>query len=125
MSYVPTELKYTKEHEWLRLEGDEAVIGITDHAQESLGDVTFVELPAIGERYETGETFGVVESVKAASDLYMPLAGEIIATNQALDDQPQLVNTDCYGQAWMIRLRLDNPADATSLLDSTAYEAIL
>lgn len=125
MSEIPADLKYTKDHEWLRLEGGEAVIGITDHAQGSLGDVTFVEVPAVGERYAAGETFGVVESVKAASDLYMPVAGEVVAVNEDLDAEPEKVNSECYTGAWMVRIKLDDPAEVEGLLTPEAYGELL
>lgn len=121
MSNIPSNLKYTKDHEWILIEGDIGTIGITDYAQESLGDVTFVDLPAVGESYARGETFGVVESVKAASDLYMPLSGEIVEINEAIGDTPEEVNTDPYGAAWLIKVRIENPEEAADLLDSEGY----
>ena len=126
MSEVPADLKYTKDHEWLRQEVDgTCLVGITDHAQESLGDVTFVELPSIGDSLEEGTTFGVVESVKAASDLYMPLGGEITEVNEALLDSPEKVNTDPYGDGWMVRIRPAEPVGENEVLDSEAYGKIL
>ena len=122
---VPETLRYTADHEWLRLESDEAVVGITAYAAEELGDVVFVELPAVGRRLEAGEAFGVIESVKTASDLYAPLAGEVVAVNEALASQPELVNSEPYGAGWMVRLRLDDPAAADGLLDAGAYRAQL
>jgi glycine cleavage system H protein len=121
MSKIPDNLLYTPDHEWIRIDGDECVIGITDHAQDSLGDVTFVELPAIGESFEEKAVFGVVESVKAASDLYMPVAGEIIEINEDLNDSPENVNTDPYESGWMIRVRPTNSVDQATLLSSSAY----
>jgi glycine cleavage system H protein len=118
---IPNELKYTSDHEWVRLEGEDFVIGITDHAQDSLGDVTFVELPDIGARFEDKAVFGVVESVKAASDLYMPVTGEIIEVNDSLNDSPEKVNSDPYGNGWMIKIRPDQADSIGSLLDADAY----
>jgi len=124
MSKIPADLKYTEDHEWLRTEGDgNATIGITDHAQSSLGDITFVELPAVGDRLTRGDTFGTVESVKAASDLYAPVTGEVVAINEALEDDPEQVNSDPYGTGWMIKIRIEGEPE--SLLDAAAYEAIL
>ncbi|WP_269542708.1 glycine cleavage system protein GcvH [Cerasicoccus fimbriatus] len=123
MSNIPADLKYTEEHEWLRAEDDGATIGITDHAQTSLGDITFVELPAVGDVIEKGETFGTVESVKAASDLYAPVSGEVVAINEALDGEPELVNSDPYGEGWMIKVKIDD-SEAPALLDAEAYAKI-
>jgi glycine cleavage system H protein len=125
MSKVPEDLRYTKEHEWARREGDEARIGITDYAQEQLGDVVFVELPKVGSRVGAMKTFGVVESVKAVSDLYAPLSGEIIAVNDALAKQPEAVNRDPYGDGWMIVVRIAAPAEYEGLLDPSAYERLI
>jgi len=120
---VPEGLRYTTEHEWLRTEGDEGVVGITDFAQESLGDVVFVELPPVGMRLEHGAAFGVVESNKAVSDLYAPVAGEVTAINEALAERPELVNEDPYGEGWLLRVRLlDGTADG-GLLEAAAYRA--
>ena len=118
---IPNELKYTSDHEWVRMEGEDFVIGITDHAQDSLGDVTFVELPDIGSRFEDKAVFGVVESVKAASDLYMPVTGEVIKVNDSLNDSPENVNSDPYGNGWMIKIRPDQSDSIGSLLDADAY----
>jgi len=118
---IPNELKYTSDHEWVKMEGSDFVIGITDHAQDSLGDVTFVELPEIGARFEDKAVFGVVESVKAASDLYMPVTGEIIEVNNSLNDSPENVNSDPYGNGWMIKIRPDQADSIGSLLDADAY----
>ena len=118
---IPTDLKYTTDHEWLRLEGEQGVIGITDFAQDALGGVVFVELPAVGTVVEQGAAFGVVESNKAVSDLYAPVSGEIVAVNEALTDQPELVNDAPYDGGWMVRLTLADPAQVTALLDSSAY----
>ncbi|HXX62134.1 MAG TPA: glycine cleavage system protein GcvH [Candidatus Sulfotelmatobacter sp.] len=118
---VPDGLRYTDDHEWLRVEGDAGVVGITGYAADQLGDVVFVELPAVGARFERGRTFGVVESVKAVSDLFAPVAGEVVEVNLALADQPELVNSEPYGAGWLVRLRLSDPAQADALKDAAAY----
>ena len=126
MSNIPENLKYTKDHEWIRHEADgTCLVGITDHAQDSLGDVTFVELPAIGESFEEGTTFGVVESVKAASDLYFPLSGEITEVNDILVDSPEKVNEDPYGDGWMVRIRPVDSSESGGLLSPDQYKEIL
>lgn len=126
MSNIPENLKYTKDHEWVRAEADGTlVVGITDYAQESLGDITYVELPVTGDRYEGGEAFGAVESVKAASDLYLPVAGEILETNAALEDAPEQVNADPYGEGWMIRIKPEDAAALESLLKAADYAELL
>ena len=124
MSSVPEDLRYTADHEWVRKEGDFFVIGITDHAQDSLGDVTFVELPGVGEVFESKNVFGVVESVKAASDLYMPLSGEISEVNVLLNDSPENVNRDPYGEGWMIKVKIDS-SDLSGLLDADDYNQLI
>ncbi len=122
---IPSDLKYAKSHEWVRVDGDTATVGITDHAQSELTDVVFVELPAAGRAVAAGEACAVVESVKAASDIYAPVAGEIIEGNPALEGDPGLVNTDPYGEGWLFRIRLASPGDLDALLDAAAYgEAI-
>ncbi len=121
---IPKELKYTESHEWARREADGTVaVGITDHAQEQLGDIVFVESPKAGRKVAKGEAVGVVESVKAASDIYAPVAGEIVAGNDALSDAPEKVNADAYG-CWIYRIKPDNAADLDKLLDATAYEKV-
>ena len=126
MSNIPADLKYTKEHEWLRLADDgTALIGVTDFAQENLGDITFVELPEIGSSPGKGEVFGVVESVKAASDLYLPVGGEILAVNGELDEAPELLNNDPYGTGWLIKIKVADPAETESLLSAADYETII
>jgi glycine cleavage system H protein len=125
MVTVPADLRYTKEHEWARREGDQARVGITAYAQEQLGDVVFVELPKVGARVSAMKTFGVVESVKAVSDLYAPLTGEVTAVNESLAKRPEAVNSDPYGEGWMIVIALANPAEYDGLLDATAYEKII
>jgi glycine cleavage system H protein len=117
----PPDLKYTSEHEWVRMDGEEAVVGITEFAQDQLGDVVYVELPAIGARVEQNKQFGVVESVKTASDLYSPLSGEVIAVNETLADEPQVVNDAPYGEGWMIRVRPNNLSELESLLSADQY----
>jgi len=119
------EARYAKTHEWARWDGDEIVCGISDHAQDSLSDVVYVELPEVGDVLEKGETFGVVESVKAASDLYMPMSGEISAINETLEDAPELVNQDPYGEGWMIRLIPSDPAEFDALMEGPEYEALV
>ena len=122
MSNVPANLRYAKSHEWLKLESDgTATIGITDYAQASLGDITYVQLPKVGAALKAGEVFGVVESVKAASDLYAPVAGTVLAVNAALNNAPETLNSAPYEGGWMMKLKLANPADAAALLDATAY----
>lgn len=126
MSKVPAELKYVKSHEWVRREADGTVtIGITDHAQEALGDLVFVEVPAVGRKVGANEACAVVESVKAASDVYAPIAGEVVAANDALGSSPEILNSDPYGAGWMWKLRPANAADVDALLDAAGYEAYL
>jgi glycine cleavage system H protein len=119
------ESRYSESHEWARRAEEEFICGITDHAQQSLSDVVYVELPEVGEEFDTGDVFGVVESVKAASDLYMPMAGRITAVNEELEDSPEAVNQDPYGQGWMIRFAASDPADFERLLDADAYEKLV
>ena len=125
MSEIPADLRYTKEHEWVRVEGDEAVIGITRFAAEQLGDVVFVELPDTGRSLDQFATFGVVESVKAVSDLFAPVGGTVTETNEALASRPELVNSDPYGAGWMIRVRIADPAQVDALLDPAGYDALI
>jgi glycine cleavage system H protein len=122
MSTVPAELRYAKTHEWLKLEADgTATVGITDYAQASLGDITYVQLPKVGAVLKQGKAFGVVESVKAASDVYAPAGGAVLAVNTKLDSAPEALNSDPYGAGWIMRLTLSDPAEAGALLDSAAY----
>ena len=121
----PPDLKYSEEHEWVRVEDGEAVVGITDYAQDQLGDVVFVELPAVGDTVQQFKTFGVVESVKAASDLFAPVSGEVVASNDSLLNQPELVNQSPYEGAWLIRVRMSDAAELDKLLDREAYEQLL
>ena len=119
---IPPELRYTREDEWVRVEGERVVVGITDYAQQQLGDVVFVELPAVDSSVERGEPFGVIESVKAVADLFGPITGRVVEVNALLAEQPELVNTDCYGDGWMLVLEADSPEELGELLDRGAYE---
>ena len=121
----PSNLKYTSEHEWIRVEGDEAFVGITDYAQSELGEIVFVDVDTIGETIGQGEVFGSVEAVKTVSDLNMPVTGEVLEINGALDAQPELVNNDPYGEGWMIKIAIKDKAQLDSLMDAAAYEASL
>jgi len=123
MSY-PDNLRYTKDHEWIQLEGDIATIGITDFAQKELGDIVFVEVETIGKSLSANEVFGTVEAVKSVSDLFLPVSGTITELNPELANAPELVNTDPYGKGWMIKMKVDNPADVDALLDAAGYEAV-
>jgi glycine cleavage system H protein len=118
---IPNELLYTEEDEWIRREDGQLVIGVTDFAQNQLGEIVFVELPEVGTRTQSGTTFGTIESVKAVSDLYAPLSGEVLAANQALEDAPEKVNESCYGDGWLITLRIDDEAELEALLDADRY----
>lgn len=123
MSEVPENMYYTKEHEWIRVEGDEIVIGITDYAQNALTDIVYVELPDVGEELEDMEEFAIVESVKSASPIFAPLAGQITAINEELDDTPELLNDSPYDTGWIIRMRLSNPEAVSTLMDAATYKA--
>jgi glycine cleavage system H protein len=122
MANTPEDLSYTKDHEWVRTKGDEATVGITDHAQNQLGDVVYVELPKVGDKFEASEPFGSVESVKAVSEIYMPVGGKVIEVNESLNDSPEQVNEDPYGEGWMIRIKIDNPSQVDALLTAVEYE---
>lgn len=122
---IPKELRYTKDHEWVRLEGDVAVIGITDYAQGELGDIVFVEIETEGDNLDAEEVFGTVEAVKTVSDLFMPLKGEVVEVNEALEDDPQLVNEDPYGKGWMIKVKLEDASVLDSLLTDEAYKDLI
>jgi glycine cleavage system H protein len=122
MAHTPEDLNYTKDHEWVRVKADQATVGITDHAQNQLGDVVYVELPKVGDRFEIAEPFGSVESVKAVSEIYMPLSGSVMAVNESLNDSPEQVNEDPYGEGWMIVLKIENPAQVDGLLSAAEYE---
>lgn len=119
----PAELKYTKDHEWVRVEGDEAVIGITDFAQRELGDIVFVDINTVGDEVAANDVFGTIEAVKTVSDLFMPTTATVLAVNEAIDASPELVNSDPYGEGWIIRVRLANPADVDGLLSAEEYKS--
>ncbi len=119
----PSELKYTKDHEWVRVEGDEAVIGITDFAQRELGDIVFVDINTVGDEVAANEVFGSVEAVKTVSDLFMPVTSTVLSVNDAIDANPELVNSDPYGEGWIIRVKLNNAADVDGLMSADAYKA--
>ena len=119
---TPAELKYTEEHEWVKLDGKEALVGITDYAQGELGDIVFVELPAEGKAVKQGEVFGTIEAVKTVSDLYAPVSGKVIAINKALNDHPEHINKSPYKDGWMIRIAVDNPAEMEKLLNADGYQ---
>ncbi len=121
----PSNVKYTSEHEWIRIEGDEAYVGITDYAQDQLGDIVFVDIPTVGETVEKGEVFGTIEVVKTISDLFIPVTGEVLEQNEALADSPELVNKDPYGEGWIIKIKPNDPKDADDLLDAEAYKALI
>lgn len=121
----PNDVKYTKEHEWIRLEGDVAYVGITDYAQEQLGDIVFVDIQTVGETLAANEVFGTIEVVKTISDLFLPVAGEVLEQNEALEEQPELVNKDPYGEGWLIKIKPAADADFDSLLDAEAYKALI
>jgi glycine cleavage system H protein len=121
----PNNLKYTKDHEWIRVEGSAGVVGITEYAQGELGDVVFVELPAVGKKIQHGESFGTVEAVKAVSDLYAPVSGTVTEVNKEIQDSPELVNKESYDKGWMIKMTIDNPADLDALLDVEAYKKLV
>ncbi|MEN9301688.1 MAG: hypothetical protein RL264_117 [Bacteroidota bacterium] len=122
---VPAELKYTKDHEWIRVEGDVATVGITDFAQSELGDIVFVEIETVGETLEKEEVFGSVEAVKTVSDLFMPVSGEILEFNETLEGEPELVNSDPYGKGWMVKVKLSNVSELDELLNAEAYQGII
>jgi glycine cleavage system H protein len=122
MANIPDDLHYSKDHEWVRVEGNVAVIGITDYAQDSLGDVVYVELPKAGEQFAANESFGSVESVKAVSEVFSPVSGKIVGVNDALQDEPEKVNQDSYGDGWMIRVEMSNAGEVDSLLTAAEYE---
>lgn len=120
----PAELRYTKEHEWVRIEGDIVTAGITDFAQSELGDIVFVEIDTVGETMNAGDTFGTVEAVKTVSDLYMPVSGEILEVNPALQSNPEYINSDPYQNGWMIRIRMSDPSEIDGLMDASSYQSI-
>ncbi|NDV82072.1 glycine cleavage system protein GcvH [Bacteroides sp. 51] len=122
---IPQELKYTSEHEWVRLEGDIAYVGITDYAQEQLGDIVFVDIPSVGETLDANEVFGTIEVVKTVSDLFLPVAGEVLEQNEALEENPELVNKDPYGKGWLIKIKPANVEDLNDLLDAAGYKEVI
>lgn len=122
---VPAELKYTKEHEWIRVEGDEAFVGITDYAQSQLGDIVFVECETVGDKLGAGDTFGTIEAVKTVSELYLPVSGEVLEFNGDLEDEPELVNKDPYGKGWIVKISVADKSQMADLLDAEAYKAII
>lgn len=122
---VPVELKYTQEHEWTRIEGDIATIGITEYAQGELGDIVYIELPTVGDSFNRGESFGNIEAVKAVSDLYAPVSGEIVETNEILADKPETINSDPYGAGWMMKVKMSDQTELDDLMDSSAYEDLI
>lgn len=122
---TPTNLRYTREHEWIRVEGNEAFVGITDYAQSELGEIVFVDVNTVGETVAQNEVFGSVEAVKTVSDLNMPVTGEVLEFNEALNDQPELVNNDPYGEGWMVKITVSDPAELDTLLDAPAYEQLI
>lgn len=121
----PAELKYTSDHEWIRVEGDEAYIGITEFAQGELGDIVYIDINTVGQDVTKESVFGTVEAVKTVSDLFMPVDGTILEVNKQLDSQPELVNSDPYGEGWMVKIKLSNPVDAETLLDADAYKGVI
>ena len=122
---IPAELRYTNEHEWIRVEGEVAYVGITDYAQSELGEIVFLDINTEGESLAQGEVFGSVEAVKTVSDLNMPIAGEVLEVNETINDQPELVNSDPYGEGWMIKIQMADPAELDTLLDANAYQALI
>lgn len=125
MANIPENLRYSKDHEWVLLNGDVASIGITDYAQHSLGDVVYVDLPRVGDKFGTHEAFGSVESVKAVSEIFTPVAGEVVEVNDGLNDTPEKVNSDPYGEAWFIKVRMENPGETDAMLSAEEYEEYL
>lgn len=125
MSNIPENLRYSKDHEWVSADGDIAAIGITDYAQHSLGDVVYIDLPRVGDKFAAHESFGSVESVKAVSEVFTPIAGEVTEVNDSLNDTPEKVNNDAYGDAWFVKIKMDNPLDVDAMLSSEEYEEYL
>ncbi|HHJ52540.1 MAG TPA: glycine cleavage system protein GcvH [Caldithrix abyssi] len=122
---IPTELRYTSDHEWAKNEGGVAIVGITDYAQSELGDVVFVELPEVGSQVEKGASFGTIEAVKAVADLFSPVSGEVVEVNSLLEDAPETVNKDPYGDGWMVKIKMSDPAEFDGLMDAEAYEKLI
>lgn len=125
MANIPENLRYSKDHEWLQVDGDVAAIGITDYAQHSLGDVVYIDMPRVGDKFGAHEAFGSVESVKAVSEIFVPIAGEISEVNDGLNDTPEVVNADPYAGGWMVKIKMENPGDADALMSSAEYEEYL
>jgi len=125
MANIPEDLRYSKDHEWIRVEGDIATIGITDYAQHSLGDVVYVDMPRVGDKFGTHEAFGSVESVKAVSEIFTPVGGEVTDVNNAVNDTPESVNNDPYGSGWMVKVKMDNPGEADAMMSAVEYEEYL
>jgi glycine cleavage system H protein len=119
---IPDELKYTEEHEWARMEGDHVVVGITDYAQGELGDVVYLDMPAVGDSFSQNDAFGSIEAVKAASDLYIPVSGEVVEVNEALNDAPETINSDPYGEGWMAKIKIDSKEEFDKLMDADSYK---
>ncbi len=122
---TPNDLKYTKDHEWIKIEGEVATIGITDFAQGELGDIVYVEIETVGDTIDNGEVFGTVEAVKTVSDLFMPVSGEVIAFNEALESEPELVNSDPYGEGWMIKVKMSDTTEVDKLLEASSYQELI
>lgn len=122
---IPKDLKYTKDHEWIKTEGNTAIVGITDYAQGELGDIVFVEIETVGEKLQKEQAFGTIEAVKTVSDLFMPVAGTVDEVNSKIENQPELINKDPYGDGWLIKITIENPAQLSELLDAKAYEDML
>jgi len=122
---IPSDLHYTNDHEWIKLDGNIGLVGITDYAQAELGDIVFVEIETVGNHLDKGQTFGTIEAVKTVSDLFMPLSGKVIEMNGKINDAPDLINKDPYGEAWMVKIQVDNPAQISELLDARAYAAMI
>jgi glycine cleavage system H protein len=121
----PSDYRYTKDHEWIKVSGDTGTVGITDYAQHELGDVVFVELPPVSTKITAGKTFGTIESVKAVSEIYAPVSGEVVETNTALTKSPEIVNSDSHGAGWLVKIKLSNPAEVSGLMDAAAYQAFI
>lgn len=122
---IPTDLKYTKEHEWIKIDGNLAVIGITDYAQDELGDIVFVELPTVGDEVKVGQPFGTIEAVKAVSEIFSPLSGKVAAINELLEDDPMIINSDPYGDGWMIKIEFSDSGEAESFISSDDYQKVI
>jgi len=122
---IPDNLKYTKDHEWIKVNGDEAIVGVTDYAQNELGDIVFIEVETVGETLDMEETFGTIEAVKTVSDMFMPVSGEVLEFNEELEQSPEIVNSDPYGKGWIIKIRMSDPGQLDDLLDAAAYKELI